>query len=200
VAVQNHGRPTCSQIPYPSDSVETPEVSSATLPLTQTRPKPRHPGMPTHKPPCYALPASSTQSAWLHPITAMYHQTMQIRETLRMGEMRLVRPDLCGLLACQEVCPYIQLVQQITHCAKLHNLTSPSPPPVAMFRPSSPIPTVAKGCHAAPPIRSVWPRFVVTAFRFGRSHTLASPVHDVVRTSLEFGENRIVDNGRSSPN
>ena len=81
-----------------------------------------------------------------------------------------------------------------------HSLTSPSPPPVAKFSPSSLIPTVADGCHAAPPTLSVCPLFVETAFKLGKSHILESPVHDVVRIYWEFGEKRNVDSGRSSPN
>lgn len=87
-----------------------------------------------------------------------------------------------------------------THPSRDQRLTLPSPPPVAKLRPSEPIPIVASGCHAAPPTLSEWPRLVDTAFRLGRSHSFASPVHDVVRTYFELGEKRSVDKGRSSPN
>lgn len=87
-----------------------------------------------------------------------------------------------------------------THPLSDHSLTSPSPPPVAKFNPSALAPIVADGCQAAPPTLSVCPLFVDTALRFGRSHNLASPVHDVVKTYCELGEKRNVDSGRSSPN
>lgn len=90
--------------------------------------------------------------------------------------------------------------QRRTYSDKDHSLTSPSPPPVAKLSPSSDMPTVAEGCHAAPPTLSVCPLFVETEFKLGRSQILESPVHDVVRMYFEFGENRNVDSGRSSPN
>ena len=81
-----------------------------------------------------------------------------------------------------------------------HSLTSPSPPPDAKLTPSGPMPIVASGCQAAPPIFSECPLLVDIGLRFGMSQTLQSPVQEAVRRYCELGEKRIHDRGLSSPN
>ena len=92
------------------------------------------------------------------------------------------------------------LLQWSTYDAIDHNLTSPSPPPVAILTAELVCPNVADGCQAAPPMRSECPRLVDTSLRLGRSQILDDPVHEDVRRSFELGEKRMVERGRSSPN
>jgi hypothetical protein len=153
-----------------------------------------HPGTSERRP-LYCVPlASSTPSAWPHPIVSMSRRMTLIQGKSQMGGMRHVPHDLYDRSAS------LILTCETTYLDKDQSFTSPSPPPVAKFRPSSLMPTVAEGCHAAPPILSVCPLFVDTAFRFGRSQIFESPVQDVVRMYCELGEKRNVDSGRSSPN
>ena len=129
---------------------------------------------------------------------------MLIRGTSQMDGMRHVPHDSYDRSGCLLVYHYPSApplsIWEWTYSDKDQSLTSPSPPPVAKFRPDLLMPTVAEGCHAAPPILSVCPLFVDTAFKFGRSQIFESPVQDVVRMYCELGEKRSVDSGRSSPN
>jgi hypothetical protein len=163
-----------------------------------------HPGRSKHRPLYYVPLASSIPFAWRHPIISMFRRMMLNQGKIQRGGKLLVQLDLYVQSASLMVYHYLSAepsrLRNWTHSANDHSLTSPSPPPVAKFRPSSLIPTVADGCHAAPPTLSVCPLFVDTAFKLGKSQTLESPVHDVVRMYCEFGEKRNVDSGRSSPN
>jgi hypothetical protein len=164
----------------------------------------RHPETSMRRPLYYVPLASSIPSAWPHPITSMSRRTTLIQGKSQMDGTRPVPHDLYAHSASLLVyhclsAPPISTCER-TYSDKDQSFTSPSPPPVAKFRPSSLMPTVAEGCHAAPPILSVCPLFVDTAFRFGRSQIFESPVQDVVRMYCELGEKRNVDSGRSSPN
>lgn len=104
-----------------------------------------------------------------------------------------------------------------THLFRDHRWTFVSPAPLTRFTTSSPCPTVARGCHATPPTRSLWPRTPVqgchtspflkkplplkdvTRVQAGIFHSFTFPDQLPVARYWLFGENRTWAIGRSSP-